>query len=531
MKQSIYIATALLSCLATAGIAQETAPNQEAPAAEEKQPTFQEAAVSIDQRLEQSLQELSQFREELLAEKRPLSKRLNELQSELSEVRQSFQQTTRLLDTRTLDLSNLKSEIKQREDQSTYLTGLFSEYTREFSSRLHRAENDRYAEVLEAAELAPENSGLSESELDAIQLALVNASLDRIEEALGGTRFLGSALDERGEVHRGTFVLLGPVAYFSTPEGDVVGAAEQRINSLEPAAIPFKDPLNTEATIKLVRDGQGFLPLDATMGKAHKMEATEDSVLDEVRKGGVVMYPIFGMAALALLLAVIKWLSMLLLRKPSKRKINALLQAVGDGDEELAVAKARAIHGPVGRMLTAGAEHLREPRELIEEVMYEVMLTTRLKLQGFLPFIAICAASAPLLGLLGTVTGIIKTFKMITVFGSGDVRTLSDGISEALITTKFGLVVAIPSLLLHAFLSRKARGVVGNMETSAVAFVNQVSRSQPERPAHAAAPTSAPSPGGGAPNPDQVRDQVTSILNELLAPIVGQGEHSDKANA
>ncbi len=181
-------------------------------------------------------------------------------------------------------------------------------------------------------------------------------------------------------------------------------------------------------------------------------------------------------------------------------------------------------------MLTAGAEHLREPRELIEEVMYEVMLTTRLKLQGFLPFIAICAASAPLLGLLGTVTGIIKTFKMITVFGSGDVRTLSDGISEALITTKFGLVVAIPSLLLHAFLSRKARGVVGNMETSAVAFVNQVSRSQPEKPAQAFAPSSGAAHASAAPNPDQVRDQVNSILNELLAPIVQQGEHSDQAS-
>jgi biopolymer transport protein ExbB len=525
MKQSTQVSVLLLlSCLAGAGFAQETAP------AEEKSPTFDEVAVGIDQRLSDSLAELAKFREELIAEKRPLSQRLNELQSELSGVRQSFQQTTRLLDTRTLDLSNLKSEIKQREDQSTYLTGLFSEYTREFSSRLHRAESDRYAEVLEAAELAPENSGLSEAELDAIQLALVNASLDRIDEALGGTRFLGSALDEKGEVHRGTFALLGPVAYFSTPAGDVVGAAEQRINSLEPAAIPFKDPLNTEATIKLVRDGQGFFPLDATMGKAHKMEATEDTILDEVRKGGVVMYPIFGMAALALLLAVIKWLSMLLLRKPSKRKINALLQAVGDGDEELAVAKARAIRGPVGRMLTAGAEHLREPRELIEEVMYEVMLTTRLKLQGFLPFIAICAASAPLLGLLGTVTGIIKTFKMITVFGSGDVRTLSDGISEALITTKFGLVVAIPSLLLHAFLSRKARGVVGNMETSAVAFVNQVSRSQPEKPAQAFAPSSGAAHASAAPNPDQVRDQVNSILNELLAPIVQQGEHSDQAS-
>lgn len=142
---------------------------------------------------------------------------------------------------------------------------------------------------------------------------------------------------------------------------------------------------------------------------------------------------------------------------------------------------AEAIKGPVGKMLSAGVEHVKEKSELIEEVMYETILATRLKLQSLLPFIAISASSAPLLGLLGTVTGIINTFKLITVFGSGDVKTLSGGISEALITTKFGLIVAIPSLLLHAFLSRKARSVVDQMQKAAAAFINQVNKTPYER--------------------------------------------------
>ncbi|MFT7464303.1 MAG: biopolymer transport protein ExbB [Pseudohongiellaceae bacterium] len=163
-------------------------------------------------------------------------------------------------------------------------------------------------------------------------------------------------------------------------------------------------------------------------------------------------------------------------RRPSRRSLAALLEALSDGDEEAAQHQVSQIKGPVGEMLAAGVEHLHEPRELIEEVMYERVLTTRLRLDRFLPFISICAASAPLLGLLGTVTGIINTFKLITVFGSGDVKTLSGGISEALITTEFGLIVAIPCLLMHAFLSRKARGAVSQMETAAVAFVNQISK-------------------------------------------------------
>jgi biopolymer transport protein ExbB/TolQ/predicted transcriptional regulator len=167
---------------------------------------------------------------------------------------------------------------------------------------------------------------------------------------------------------------------------------------------------------------------------------------------------------------------MAFLRKPSQKRIKALLNTIAQHNEKAAMEQAKAIRGPIGKMLVIGVEHIREPRELIEEVMYEEIQNTRLKLNRLLPFVALSASSAPLLGLLGTVTGIITTFKLITVYGSGDVKTLSSGISEALITTEFGLYVAIPSLLIYAFLSRKARGMIDHMEKAAVSFVNQVSK-------------------------------------------------------
>ena len=180
---------------------------------------------------------------------------------------------------------------------------------------------------------------------------------------------------------------------------------------------------------------------------------------------------------------------------------------------------ADTIAGPTGKMLASGAEHLGEPAELIEEVMYETVLTTRLKVERFIPFVAICAASAPLLGLLGTVSGIINTFKMITVAGAGDVKSLSGGISEALITTKYGLIVAIPSLLLNAFLSRKARGVVAQMEKAAVSFVNQVSMTPSGRESLHQAPVMTPVAGAAAADSDAVRAQVNEILRDLLGPV------------
>lgn len=94
------------------------------------------------------------------------------------------------------------------------------------------------------------------------------------------------------------------------------------------------------------------------------------------------------------------------------------------------------------------------------------------RVSSLLPVIAITAATSPLLGLLGTVSGMIQTFNLITVFGSGDPKPLAGGISEALITTLFGLVVAIPALILHAFLSRRGQGIVQTTERLGLAFVN-----------------------------------------------------------
>jgi biopolymer transport protein ExbB len=133
---------------------------------------------------------------------------------------------------------------------------------------------------------------------------------------------------------------------------------------------------------------------------------------------------------------------------------------------------ASSIKGPFGDLLTAAVKHSSDSKELIEEVLYERMLNVQPKFEKMLPFIALTAGSAPLLGLLGTVTGMINTFKLITVFGTGDARSLSSGISEALVTTEFGLYVAIPALLLHAVLNRKAKGLVGRMEQLSVGFIN-----------------------------------------------------------
>lgn len=440
--------------------------------------TFEQVSAAMNKQLADSVTELARLREKVAAEKIPMSQDLRELEDLYQNVRADMQRAKLALDTRTLDLDNLRGDITKLEQQSAYLSNLLTEYSRNFEARLHIVELRRYREALDTARLARENSQLSEEQVFAAEAALVEASFGRLEDVLGGSRFEGKAVDPTGLVKPGAFVLVGPAAVFLAADGDIVGPADQRLGSLEPAVTPYTVPADKDAAAQLVLGTGGALPFDPTLGNAQKVAAIEETWVAHILKGGPVMWPIFAVAIAALLVALLKWLTMAFIRRPPGKLVIQLLESVQANDKQSAIEQAAAIGGPAGEMLRAGAEHLGEPRELVEEVMFEEVLSTRLRLQSWLPFIAICATSAPLLGLLGTVTGIMNTFNLMTVFGTGDPKTLSSGISEALITTEYGLYVAIPALMLHAFLSRRARGIVDEMERVAVAFLNQVRKTE-----------------------------------------------------
>ncbi|MEI8617891.1 MotA/TolQ/ExbB proton channel family protein [Pseudoalteromonas sp. B193] len=105
-----------------------------------------------------------------------------------------------------------------------------------------------------------------------------------------------------------------------------------------------------------------------------------------------------------------------------------------------------------------------EKGQVRDDQLFNQLIHDKHKLDNFIGAIAVTAAVAPLLGLLGTVSGMIETFKMMTLFGSGDPEVVSGGIAQALITTELGLVVAIPALVLNALLSRKAKAYYSQLE-------------------------------------------------------------------
>ncbi len=432
---------------------------------------LESAAAQAQADLEQSLEQLAALRQQIETERIPLARRVNTLEDEAIAERAKLASAQRSADNQLVELNALKAEARGLSNQVAVAEGLLSAYREAFNTRLHVSEASRYEERIRAASVARESSENPAAERLIAQLDLLKTGLDRLDRIVGGEVFPGSALNLAGKREKGQFILLGPTACFASEESDLAGWATLRLNSPEPEVAAV--PAGMIAGIReLAGSGKGSLPFDSSLGNAVKIQATSDSLFVHISKGGPVMVPILLLGFATLAIFAWKWFQVGRVRTARPEDLKLILSSLDLGEREKAADHAKTITGPVGRMLESAIGHVRERKEYVEEVMYEKMLETRPQLEKLVPFLALAAAAAPLLGLLGTVTGMINTFNMITVFGTGDPKTLAGGISEALITTEFGLVVAIPALLLHAILSRKIKGVLGSMEQTTVAFIN-----------------------------------------------------------
>jgi biopolymer transport protein ExbB len=422
--------------------------------------------------LEAALRELARTRAEVEAERLPLVRRVRELEETVTARRAELERARRAADNALVELNVLKSELRARSNEVAAVEGLLHNYFEAFSGRLHGAEASRYDGVLREYQRARSEDAGDPADRLGRQLALVDAGLERIERLMGGDIVEGRALSAGGALVEGRYVMIGPAVWFAAAgEDGAAGVVQVRLNAPAPEVVPVGEKAASEIRA-VASNGAGLLPVDPTQGNALKLAATRDSLWTHIRKGGPVMVPILLLGVTALLIFVVKWVQLSRVPMAGPEEVQAVLVALSEGNPERAQLVARRIAGPVGRMLEAAVAHWREPKEAIEEVLYEKMLALRPRWERGLPFLALAAAAAPLLGLLGTVTGMINTFNVITVFGTGDPKTLAGGISEALITTEFGLIVAIPSLLLHALLSRRLKGMLGRLEQISVAFLN-----------------------------------------------------------
>ena len=420
--------------------------------------------------LEQSLKDLNATRADIAKQKIPIVREVSQLEDEVRQESAELARLRRLRDNSDLGLNRLRDQVEAIEAQNDYAASLLDEFVRSFETRIDFSERQLYTEAAEEARLALEDADMSQAERFAKQIDVIGVALDRLEQLVGGYRFEGLALAPNGEILSGEFAAFGPTVFYAASETDLAGLAVTKLNAAE-AAIAIPGAEYTAGIRQFVETGEGNIPADITLGKALKIEEGSDTIGEHLAKGGIVGYVILSLGAVCLLIGAIKVIEITGFKTASPEQVQNVLANMQESSAKGSEA-AGEVSGAGGELLLAGVENADEKRGSLEEILYEKILACRPKLERFLPFMALTAAAAPLLGLLGTVTGMIKTFNLITIFGTGDAKSLSSGISEALVTTELGLCVAIPSLILHGLLSRMARQKIGDMEQTAVGFVN-----------------------------------------------------------
>ena len=198
----------------------------------------------------------------------------------------------------------------------------------------------------------------------------------------------------------------------------------------------------------------------------------EKTIEDTLEGGGTIGYIILALGAFGLLLLLLRIIFLARAGSNVKRITNIVATKLEESTADEAYKAIENYNGSTARVIRATLRNITKDREHIEDIVMENILNESTALDRFGNFILVLAAVAPLLGLLGTVTGMIATFDIITTHGTGDPKLLSGGISEALVTTMLGLVVAIPLLLLGNLLGGWAQSIKDSMEQSALHVVN-----------------------------------------------------------
>jgi len=317
---------------------------------------------------------------------------------------------------------------------------------------------------------------------------------DEIERSGQVSRHTGAFVGRDGEETTGQIYQLGKFTAFYIGSGEGVDggkggesgkSGETGFLTYSPAsqelfALSRLPSRSTRGKLRRYAAGEAeTVPVDISGGAALRQVTHRTSFLEQLYAGGPIVWPILAIALGALLIVLYKFWFLHRVHGNTDRIMGKVNELAARGDWQACdaiVAEHTGKNWPVVHVIRAGLDARGETRTTLESVLQESILHELPRLKRGLALLAVFGAVAPLLGLLGTVTGMIETFRVITLHGTGDPKLMSGGISEALITTELGLAVAIPIMLVHTLLSRRIDHIIGEMEERAVALTNVVSK-------------------------------------------------------
>lgn len=215
--------------------------------------------------------------------------------------------------------------------------------------------------------------------------------------------------------------------------------------------------LGWAADIADARSGVVDFGLDPSRGTILSLLIEKPDLIERIQQGGTVGYIIIGLGIVGVLLIIWRMVALFTIGG----KVTSQMRELGSPGND----------NPLGRVLAVHQENKNVDVETLELKLDEAILKEIPNLERGLATVKVISVVAPLLGLLGTVTGMIATFQAITLFGTGDPKIMAGGISQALVTTVLGLTVAIPTVLLHSLVSGRSKSIIHILEEQSAGLI------------------------------------------------------------
>lgn len=389
----------------------------------------------------------------LTASRNQLAKKVRVQEQIVGDLREKYIVSQRIQDEKTLSLQQLQTRLKNWSEQNQYQQNILSRFNHNIASK-------------------PFSPKLAIQQ----KLNWLSDHISNINESIRPSWHDEKVVLFSGELHPAKVLSLGPVSWYiaeaaqsagfvSTIKGS--GTENELILYKAELALSEQESANLQ---ELLKNASGTILFDPTLTRAFKINSKKESIVDHIGKGGIWIFPIIVFGIFAVIIGLLKtiqfWRLPTLIPAFSERftQLEKISQANDKTNAKQALfSQAKGMQAQlINIALNSEIGQKRDDR------LFTCLLSNKHSLEYWLGAIAITAAVSPLLGLLGTVSGMIETFKLMTLFGAGDPAAVSGGISQALVTTELGLVVAIPALLLHALLSRRVKTYYGQLESCGV---------------------------------------------------------------
>jgi biopolymer transport protein ExbB len=392
---------------------------------------------------------------EFLAEKNQQQQLLAKAKAQLLEQESLSSQLTAQMEANEAILSALETRLQERSGILGELFGVARQAAGDLQADLNNsiisAEFPERSKQL--AEFANSKALPTIEQLETLWFILQQEMTESGKVVHYQTEILTAAGDPKAaEVIRiGTFNALA--------DGKYLKYLPEPAKLVELARQPEDEYLDLAEEFSKVKTGQAPLAIDPTRGVILSMLVLTPNTFERIRQGGGIGYIILALGAFGFIYAVFRYVSLVLIDKKMVRQVDNLEAANDDN--------------PLGRiMLTIDKSQIQDVETL--DLLLDEGITREVPvLEKGLAMIKLLAAVAPLLGLLGTVTGMIATFQAISLFGTGDPKLMASGISQALVTTMLGLMVAIPLLFLHSLVASRSRKLVQILDEQSAGIISR----------------------------------------------------------